>query len=91
MNTCLVISTYIMTVLLEPKEKNLTFWKTKISVVVEKIKAKQLILFNGPNRDKHKAWECVTATVNNVGQKNTSVADIKKEMDWQLIPDTFDG
>lgn len=53
--------------------------KEKIRLFVSRDHSDGDVLFRRLNKDEHTVWECVAAAVNQVEQKDTTEADIKKK------------
>uniref|UniRef100_A0A0E9XUR7 Myb/SANT-like DNA-binding domain-containing protein n=1 Tax=Anguilla anguilla TaxID=7936 RepID=A0A0E9XUR7_ANGAN len=66
------------------QKRKANFLEDEITAMVEEIEDRQHVLFSGlnsglTNKAKQVAWECVAAAVNEVGQQDITVADLKKK------------
>ncbi|KAJ8335833.1 hypothetical protein SKAU_G00391750 [Synaphobranchus kaupii] len=66
------------------QRRKANFLEDELTAMVEEIEDRQHVLFGGlnsglTNKAKQVAWECVAAAVNEVGQQDRTVADLKKK------------
>ncbi|KAJ8346446.1 hypothetical protein SKAU_G00278470 [Synaphobranchus kaupii] len=66
------------------QSRKANFLEDELTAMVEEIEDRQHVLFGGlnsglTNKAKQVAWECVAAAVNEVGQQDRTVADLKKK------------